>query len=594
MANREDVIYDFATEPALPAKAVVRRWTGREALSSLYNYEVVVTTGDAAVGLRDFIGARGQLVIRTPDHTRTISGVIAKAQVLSGVAGGGSAMHTAFHFGPELAILQHRHSHRIFQDMTTEEIVTKVIEDAGIYMGRDVMWRHDQDLKKRTYCVQYRESDFAFMSRLLEDEGLFFYFAHGKGGDELVITDGKDVDDIEGEAEVPCLESGLASVGQLAEFTLETEVASNKFSHRDYDYEHPLLELEGLAEIDGEAPADATTLETYEYPGRFVEPDTGKARAKNFLGALVRNAAVGRGEGTVTRFLPGLAFSLARHRRSDLNGRYILRSVEHSGTTASFETGTSDTQVNYSCSFSCTPEALPVRPMRSTPKPRMYGAQTAMVVGPSGAEVYVDDQSRIKVQFHWDREGKADEASSCWIRVAQTWSGAGWGALTVPRIGMEVVVHFLEGDPDKPLVTGCVYNATHPPPLDSHTKSVFRTNSSPGGGGANELSFEDEKGAEEVYLHAQRDFVQVIERNVVTIIGGTRKTIVKGGSMGGGESSAAGHLGGELSSASANLQSWSQQMVANTLTEAEETRLQQLDKNLADYETDRANQSVDE
>jgi len=591
MAKREDVSYEFATEPALPAEALVRRWTGREALSTLYSYEVEVTTGDAAVGLCDFIGARAQLVIRSHDHTRTISGVIAKARVLSGVApaGGGSAMQTAFHFGPELAALQHRHGHRIFQDMTTEEIVTKVIKDAGIYMGRDVTWRHEQDLVKRTYCVQYRESDFAFISRLLEDEGLFFYFTHGKDGDALVISDGKDVDDIAGEAVVPCLESyGLAPAGQITGFVLETEVASNKFSHRDYDYEHPLLALEGLAEIDGEAPADGATLETYEYPGNFVEPDAGKARAENFLGALVRNAAVGRGEGAVTRLLPGLAFSLSQHPRSELNGRYILRSVEHRGTAASFDPAAGEEQVNYRCSFSCTPEALVVRPLRSTPKPRMYGAQTAMVVGPSGTEVYVDDQSRIKVQFHWDREGKADEASSCWVRVAQTWSGAGWGALTVPRVGMEVVVHFLEGDPDKPLVTGCVYNATHPPPLESDTKSVFRTNSSPGGGGANELSFEDKKGAEQIYLHAQRDLVKVIERNVVTVIGGTRKTVVKGGSIGGGESSATGHLGGELSSASTNLQSWSQQMVANTLTEAEEARLQELDKNLADFDRDKA------
>ena len=583
MADREDIGFTFTTDPALPAEARVKQWTGREGLSSLYDYEVEVTTGDAAVGLRDFIGARAQLVISAKDHTRAISGVIAKTKVLSGQ---GSEMQTAFHFGPELAALQHRHNHRIFQEMTTEEIVAKVIEDAGIYVGRAATWRHEQNLVKRIYCVQYGESDYAFMSRLLEDEGLLFYFAHGDDGDELVITDGKDADDIEGEAVVPCAQSfGLASVGEVVGFALETEVASNKFSHRDYDYEHPLLVLEGAAESDGDAPADGTTLETYEYPGGFVEPDAGTARATNFLGALARNATVGRGEATVTRFLPGRAFSLSQHPRSDLNGRYIVRSVEHGGSTASFEGG--DTGANFRCSFSCTPEDLAVRPMRSTPKPKMYGAQTAMVVGPSGSEVYVDDQSRIKVQFHWDREGKADESSSCWIRVSQTWAGAGWGALTVPRVGMEVVVHFLEGDPDKPLVTGCVYNAISPPPLESHTKSGFRTNSSPGGGGANELSFEDEKGKEEVYLHAQRDYVQVIERNVVTIIGGTRSTIVKGGSMGGGESSATGHQGGELSSASNDLQSWSQQMVANTLSEAEEDRLAELNRDLADHEKDK-------
>ena len=591
MPKREDIHFTFATEPALPAEAMVRRWTGQEALSSLYSYEVEVTTGTASVGLREFIGARAQLIIHTPDHTRTISGVISKAKVLSGTApsGGASAMQTAFHFGPELTALKHRQNHRIFQDLTTEEIVTKVIEDAGIYQERAVTWRHDQELVKRTYCVQYHESDYAFMSRLLEDEGLFFYFVHGKDGDELVISDGKDVDDIEGDAAVVCVEAlGLAPAGQIAGFALETEVASNKFSHRDYDYEHPLLELEGLAEREGEAPADGTTREIYEYPGGFVEPDAGKARAKNFLGALVRDAAVGRGEGGVTRFLPGLAFSVSRHPRSDLNGRYVLRTVDQGGAAASFAGGASDKEANYRCAFTCTPEALAVRPMRSTPKPRMYGAQTAMVVGPSGSEVYVDEQSRIKVQFHWDREGKADENSSCWIRVAQTWAGAGWGALTVPRVGMEVVVHFLEGDPDKPLVTGCVYNATHPPPLESHTKSGFRTNSSPGGGGANELSFEDKKGEEQLYLHAQRDFVKVIERNVVTIIGGTRKTIVKGGSIGGGEASATGHRAGELSSASTNLRSWSQQTIANMLNEEEEARLAALEKDLADDAIDKA------
>src|SRR3989441_2894407 len=232
----------------------------------------------------------------------------------------------------------------------------------------------------------------------------------------------------------------------------------------------------------------------------------------------------GTGETNCARLTPGHTFEIGGHPRKDYNGKYLIVGAQHHGSQpqALGREGAGSAS-SYSSSFTCIPADVPYRPPRITPRPMAQGAQTAVVVGPSGEEIHTDEHGRIKVQFHWDREGKKDENSSCWIRVAQPWAGPKWGSLFIPRIGWEVVVEFMDGDPDQPLVTGSVYHADNPPPYSlpgDKTKSTIMSNSSKGGGGSNELRFEDAKGSEEIYLHGQKDWNVVIENDESDTIGG--------------------------------------------------------------------------
>jgi type VI secretion system secreted protein VgrG len=268
----------------------------------------------------------------------------------------------------------------------------------------------------------------------------------------------------------------------------------------------------------------------YEYPGGYAESGTGQGLAAVRMQELGLGAKALRGDSTCRAFTAGCRFTLAGHARSELNAEHVLRQVVHSIS-----------HDNYSNSFIAFPLALPFRPPRVTPKSRVFGTQTATVVGKSGEEIWTDSHGRIKVQFHWDRLGSSDENSSCWVRVAQAWAGQSWGAFFLPRIGQEVIVSFLDGDPDRPLVTGCVYNATQTPPETlpaNQTRSVIRSRSSKQGSAGNELRFEDKKDSEELYLHAQKDMNTEVEndRSARVIKGndslkieqGTRSVDVKG------------------------------------------------------------------
>ncbi len=250
---------------------------------------------------------------------------------------------------------------------------------------------------------------------------------------------------------------------------------------------------------------DAGTLQLYEYPGRYSKTADGSTLANVRLQSVEADEKSLSGSGLVRTFTPGFTFTLVDHPRDSVNMKYLLKRVTH-------DAGLED----YANSFEAIPSAVVYRPPRMTPRPRIAGAQTAVVVGKSGEEIWTDQYGRIKVQFHWDKLGKNDENSSCWLRVAQGWAGKSWGMVFLPRIGQEVLVTFLEGDPDKPIVTGSVYNATQVVPYalpGEQTKSTIMTNSSKGGGGSNEIRFEDKKGSEELYLHAQMTMTTLVEKD---------------------------------------------------------------------------------
>jgi type VI secretion system secreted protein VgrG len=371
--------------------------------------------------------------------------------------------------------------------------------------------------------VQYRESDWAFVCRLMEEEGIFYFFEHGEQESKLVIADDKSAHTpIAGNSTVT-YRPRTGALGAVEETVTRLwfgeEVRSGKVTIRDYNFKTPDLSLEGssAAKIDGD-------LELYDYSAKFDDPDAGKARAKLWLQAEQATRRSGDGDSTCLRFMPGQIFTLGdtaeNDVRDDLNIDYLLTRIEHHGAEPQAQAATQEAEP-YRNRFWVIPAEVPFRATHETPRPRVYGIQTAVVVGPAGEEIHTDEHGRIKVQFHWDRLGQRDDKSSCWVRVQQPWSGPGWGHLFIPRMGQEVVVEFLEGDPDRPLVTGAVYHAKNVPPYklpDHKTVSTVKSSSSIGGDGSNELRFEDQKGSEEIFIHAEKDWVIVVENDKAQLI----------------------------------------------------------------------------
>lgn len=376
---------------------------------------------------------------------------------------------------------------------------------------------------RRGFCVQYRETHLDFVSRLMEEEGIFYFFEHSAEKHVLVIADGND-------AVRPC--PGMASVRMApqAEMTQDDVVETlyreetacvGRVVLRDYDFLQPSLNLESTIAAGG--PEEA-----YDYPGAFTAPDEGERYARIRMEEAAALRQVVRGQSTCRGFRSGHRFQLTHHADSAANQPYMLLQVQHMASAGEFRSW-DKAPMEYRNHFLAIPHAVPFRPARSTPQPVVRGAQTALVVGPAGEEVWADPHGRIKVQFYWDREGTRDERSSCWVRVAQPWAGKGWGMVHIPRIGNEVVVEFLEGDPDRPLVTGCVYNADQTPPFDPRGAPVqmgLKSRSSRGGGGYNEISVTDTKGAEAVTIHAQRDLDTTVLHDESVSVGQKRSVQV--------------------------------------------------------------------
>ncbi|HET8781830.1 MAG TPA: type VI secretion system tip protein TssI/VgrG, partial [Pyrinomonadaceae bacterium] len=390
---------------------------------------------------------------------------------------------------------------RIFQNKSTPEILEAVFSDLGFTDFRN-------DLKKtydkREYCVQYNESAFNFVSRLMEEDGIFYHFEHVADKHTLVLGDDSDA-----HKTCPGLETNpvyfrhslIDHTQDLAvtRCLVEEQVVSGSFAHDDYNFETPNTDLKV------ESQSDSPAFRVYEYPGGFLKKDAGEKRADMRLDALEQPKKVIRGDSFVRAFVAGHKFQLKDHYRADVNQTYVLEAVSHAAT-----------QESYTNSFTAFPADTPFRPPRQTTKPRIAGTQTAIVVGKAGEEIWTDKYGRVKVQFHWDQLGKKDENSSCWIRVDYGWAGKQWGGIFLPRIGQEVIVSYLEGDPDCPLITGAVYNSEQTVPYtlpDEQTKSTVKTNSSKGGNGFNEIRFEDKKDSEELYFHAQKDQNIVVEHD---------------------------------------------------------------------------------
>ena len=396
---------------------------------------------------------------------------------------------------------------RIFQNKTTREIVEQVLQDSGIYSNMYEFRIHGK-YSQREYCVQYRETNMEFINRILAEDGIFYFFEFTREGHLLVFGDMAACHkDIVGNKDVKFLESGQLrnQVEHVTVFDYSTQVTSGKVALRDYLFEKPSFTPH--MEKKGEQYKD---LELYDYPGYIGDDRSSQHFSDVAYERAVREQRIAEGKSICRRFSPGHTFTLQDHYIQNLNREYIITQVRHEGKQpqALQELADQNDKNTYGNSFKCIPSDAVFKPHRP-PKPSVQGVQTAVVTGPSGEEIHVDEYGRIKVQFHWDREGKQDEKSSCWLRVAQPWAGSGWGSLFIPRIGQEVVVSFIDGDPDRPVVTGALYNGANRLPYtlpQEKTKSTIMTRSSQGGAGYNELRFEDKKGEEEIYLQGEKDW----------------------------------------------------------------------------------------
>lgn len=499
----------------------VTAFRGVEGISQLGHFQVDLVSDDPDVDFDALVGEKACLTWKGVEDTRWLHGIVNRFEV----TGQGRALtYYSARVVPRLWLLTRRHQSRIFQDQATPDILQKVFKEGGLSTD-EFKISLKRSYKPRKYCVQYRESDMDFASRLMEEEGIFYFFEHTEDGHLLRIGDDASAHvAIAGEPTLSYLpgDEGQTAGEAVSSFRFGRAVRTGKVTLREFDFRKPSLDM------TTEAPADKwKDLERYDYPGEYHNTGLGKELVKIRLEEEQAGREEGEAESTCRLVAPGQTFTLDLHRRDALNQEYVVTEVRHWGTQpqAAEEDnvgGDAREEATYHNEFDCIPKSRPYRPERSTPRPRVEGPQTAIVTGPSGEEIHTDEFGRIKVRFFWDRSGVKDDKSSCWVRVSQGWAGTGWGSIHIPRVGQEVVVEFLEGDPDRPLITGRVYNGESPVPYGlpgAKTRSTIMSNSTPGGGGSNEIRFEDAKGSEEIYVHAQKDNNIVVENDRTRKVG---------------------------------------------------------------------------
>ena len=482
---------------------LVMRFDLVEGVSVPYELSVELAC-DGEVKMDDALGKEGFLTVTGDGGDRIVHGVVDRFEHVGNR--GRFGLYRA-RVVPYLQWFSLERDCRIFQNKSVPDIVKEIFQDSKLPADR-FDFRLQGSYAPVEYCVQYRETDLAFVSRLMEEEGIFYFFDHSDTKHLLVFADGPVAyKEIAGESGVTYnFSQGIAPKDECVyRFSFSRQVRSGKMTRRDYNFEKPTLELkkEEQAKVHEK-------LEVYDYPGRYVEPDRGKQLSKVRLEESMTYYETAEGESTCVRLVPGFKFSLTDHEHAEYNQDYFLTKLVTRGEQPqSLQEATSGgAEFSLSGRFTAIPASIPFRPARVTPKPVVEGIQTARVTGPDGEEIYTDKYGRVKVHFHWDRKGDEDEKSSCWIRVSSTFAGGQYGSIFTPRIGQEVVVDFLEGDPDRPLITGSVYNADMMPPYDlpgEKTKSTTKTNSSLGGKGFNEIRFEDKKGEEQIFVHGEKD-----------------------------------------------------------------------------------------
>jgi type VI secretion system secreted protein VgrG len=511
---------------------MINRLNAREGLSQLFNFDIELVHEENEAGYsptnidpHSLIGQQVTVFIESLDGSqRQFSGIVNR------FSQGSRDIRFSYYYisvVPHVWLLTQKSQSRIFQQMSVPDILKK------IFSGFQVKYELQRSYEPRNYCVQYRETDFQFASRLMEEEGIFYFFEHGDGQHQMIIGDSPQSHrDCPGKSTIPFyikIGSQEDFVGAVNTFLSDYQLQTGKVTLWDHNFQLPTNRLD-LEQPSRFSFGDSQKLEQYDYPGGYARKYDGidkgggeqaselqkvfndrETTVKTMMEALDARVTTATGGSDCCSVTAGYRFTLSNHPDGNLNKMYTILTASHEAEQNPSYVSSESLPNPYTNTFTCIAHGAGqpgFRPLRTTPKPVVQGAQTAVVVGPSGEEIFTDKYGRVKVQFNWDREGKINEGSSCWVRVAQTWAGNKWGTMFIPRIGMEVLVHFMEGDPDQPIITGCVYNPQTMPPYtlpDEKTKSTIKSNSSKGGGGFNEFRFEDKKGSEQVFIHAEKN-----------------------------------------------------------------------------------------
>jgi len=529
--SQENRIIKIAT-PLGENKLLLRSFSGQEEVSRLFRFDLDLLSEDYAIDPTKIVGKNVTISVALgQQETRFINGYVSRFVDVR----------------PELRLAQYRAEVvpwfwfltrttdcRIYQKKTVPDIVEDVFKRFNFsdYDIAGIQGKHE----KWEYCVQYRETSFAFVSRLLEEEGIFFYFRHEDGKHVMVLGDQNKAfeNSTPDKFSMQRLDGAqsLLEEGMIRSWDHEYEFRPGKWTQTDFNFETPTTSLmstqDSIIDLEGNK-----SFEIYDYPGAYET----KAKGDNLTRTRIEEEEVPHNvvsaDSNIPSLTAGYRFTLEDHEKEKENEAYILTSVSHAARQSEFYSEDPN-ELSYSNSFTCIPDPVKFRPARVTAKPMVHGLQTAIVVGPKGEEIYTDQFGRVKVQFHWDRLGKYDENSSLWIRVSHLWAGKRWGAVFHPRIGQEVIVQFEEGDPDRPMIVGRLYNGIEMPPYDlpgEQTKSTIKSYSSKGGDGFNEIRFEDKKGSEQLFIHAEKHQDIRVKKSTYETIGSSRHLIVGGSQL---------------------------------------------------------------
>jgi type VI secretion system secreted protein VgrG len=508
---------------------LLKEFSGTESISKLFNYRLTLLSENHRIPFADIIGKNVTLSIDLAGgEMRLINGLIASFSQ----SGSGTVKLEAGYFSQYSAILvpwpwllTKTADMRIFQERSAPEIIQQVFSDNGF---TDFSLRLHGPHNKRVYCVQYRETDFNFVSRLMEEEGIYYFFEHESGKHTMVLADSSSEHPYYPRQETARYQQTEGGVildeDVIHSLEVQQEIRVGKFSLNDYNFETPSANL--LANAVSTIELGPGEREIYDYPAEFATRSEGDQLANILMQGEEAQITSLTGSSNCRAFCSGYRFDLKDYFREDMSEKpYVLTEISHMAASNIKDSG-SEGGAFYSNSFSCIPYEIPFRPQQLTAKPIVEGVQTATVVGSeSDKEIHTNEYGQVKVRFHWDRE----KNSSCWIRVSQAWAGSGWGGMIIPRVGQEVIVDFLEGDPDRPIITGRVYNAAQTVPYalpGEKTKSTLKSFSSPGGGGFNEIRFEDKKGSEQVFIHAEKQLDERVKQDSLEWIGNERHLIV--------------------------------------------------------------------
>ena len=509
---------------------LLRHLSGQENLARLPEYHLSLVAKRGDVKAADLLGKNITIGIELPggNESRYLNGYItqfADAGQTSAsffVEGGvGKAYLYEATLQTSLWFLTRSANCRMFQDKKVPEILEEVFSDYP-FLSFDKA-NLTATYPKWEYCCQYRETDFNFISRLMEQEGIYYYFKHEDGKHTMILCDSpsahlpqKNYEEI---SYVDAEKVSTEDKEHITDWHINHQIQPGRYALGDFNFKTPKVDLS--VQAAKAEKHELSNFEYFDYPGEYDESGDGKHYVDVRLEELHSQYEVSSGSGSVRGIQPGYTFKLQDYPRDAMNKEYLIIGAHYSITNNGM--GSGGDEGNFNCSFQAISSKIHFRPQRNSPKPIVHGSQTAIVVGPAGEEIYTDKYGRVKVQFHWDRYNEADETSSCWMRVSHPWAGKEWGMITIPRVGHEVIVSFLEGDPDLPIITGSVYNDDTKPPYalpDNKTQSGIKSRTYKGGNtNFNEIRFEDKQGSEHVFIHAEKDKEIRIKNDRVEWIG---------------------------------------------------------------------------